>query len=904
MIMKISSGRYHTGPERCRTRMGAEPDVTVNTQVPNEKSRPRAARPDITEPAVMPSPWSWRLLIISLILFCLTLGIVATRYAQHQLLLTRHAAQKELSAIADLKVGQIVAWRQERLADAELIMGTPLVQTQAVEYLNGSAPSNVVQELTTWMETWRRIGHYQRILLYDSQGALRLASPRDGHAPSTAPPHRDHDGLLAKEVMLEDLHVDRNPAHPQIEPAHLALWIPIEPPPAPDAPARGAWMLQIDPQVFLYPLVRAWPTPSQTAEVCLVRRQGKKVICLTGSHYEEDAVPFLCPPADEARHSSAAMAVLTHEGVVETTDFRGSPVLAAVRRIPGTAWSLIAKIALNEIYAPLREEAWMAAGLLLTLILTALLGVAVLWRRKTLAFSEREVAAGHERQALLQHFDYLTRYANDIILLVDSHQQIIEVNERACTAYGYTRDELLSRRIQDLRPPELQAGFQERLDRVNLEKELHYETQHRRKDGTTFPVEIGFRLIETGGLKFYQSVIRDISDRRRAELEVETKRELLSLTGSMAKVGGWEFDAQTLKGTWTDEVARIHDLDPSLDTTVDLGISFYAPESRQRIEHAIREAIADATPYDLELEMTTALGVHKWVRTMGTPVLENGKVVKVRGIFQDITERKRNEAEIRQLNEELEQRVIERTAQLAEANRELEAFSYSVSHDLRAPLRAIIGYARMLEEDHARQLDAEGLRLLGVVGHEASRMGGLIDDLLAFSRLARQAMQHTVVDMDALARAVFDDLRAHEPKRDLRLSVGPLPPAQGDPPMIRQVFVNLLSNAIKYTRPRPCAEIEVGSRREGQDTVYFVKDNGVGFDMRYANKLFGVFQRLHSEADFEGTGVGLALVHRIIARHGGRIWADSVINQGATFSFTLPTPAGQDSALAARLSSS
>ncbi|HYY93022.1 MAG TPA: ATP-binding protein [Pyrinomonadaceae bacterium] len=240
----------------------------------------------------------------------------------------------------------------------------------------------------------------------------------------------------------------------------------------------------------------------------------------------------------------------------------------------------------------------------------------------------------------------------------------------------------------------------------------------------------------------------------------------------------------------------------------------------------------------------------------------------------------------RRLNEQL----AAHAAQLEAANKELEAFSYSVSHDLRAPLRAIDGFSRIIEEDYSEAFDDEGRRLLGVVRRNTQKMGALIDDLLAFSRLGRKELTRTRIDMAGMARSTFDELGPQAQAATLR--VPELPPAYGDPAMVRQVFANLLSNALKFAGKDGGAVVEVGGRNGGGENTYFVRDNGVGFDMAYADKLFGVFQRLHSNEEFEGTGVGLAIVNRIVHRHGGRVWAEGEPGAGATFYFTLPSVKG------------
>jgi signal transduction histidine kinase len=243
--------------------------------------------------------------------------------------------------------------------------------------------------------------------------------------------------------------------------------------------------------------------------------------------------------------------------------------------------------------------------------------------------------------------------------------------------------------------------------------------------------------------------------------------------------------------------------------------------------------------------------------------------------------------ETRRLNAELEDRVRQRTEQVLAINKELEAFTYSVSHDLRAPLRGMSGFARVLEEDYGERLDADGRRYLQIIQSNAAQMGRLIDDLLALSRLGRQPLKAATISLGNLAQDAFREAAANEQNRDIVFTLGELAECCGDANLMRQVLINLLSNAVKFTRHAKPARIHFGSERQNREIVYFVRDNGAGFDMRYAGKLFGVFQRLHGPEEFAGTGVGLAIVKRIVERHGGRVWAEAEPGKGATFYFTL-----------------
>ena len=315
---------------------------------------------------------------------------------------------------------------------------------------------------------------------------------------------------------------------------------------------------------------------------------------------------------------------------------------------------------------------------------------------------------------------------------------------------------------------------------------------------------------------------------------------------------------------------------------------FVVPEQRERflqfIGDAARQNSSKLGEFDVRSTNGRPASLELSCHVMNRPAAQP----ELQVIARDVTERKRAEAEIHRLTHFLENRVAERTAQLEAANKELEAFSYSVSHDLRAPLRAIDGFSKILQEENLAKADEDTVHLLDGIQKNAKRMAQLIDDLLQFSRITRSSIVSAEVNLEELFRTVYEEQKALQPERPVEITINKLPTVKCDSAMLRQVAENLISNALKYSRGREVSKIEVGAREEKDDYVVYVKDNGVGFDMRYADKLFQVFQRLHSDKEFEGTGVGLAIVQRIVNRHGGRIWAQAESGKGATFFFTLP----------------
>lgn len=387
----------------------------------------------------------------------------------------------------------------------------------------------------------------------------------------------------------------------------------------------------------------------------------------------------------------------------------------------------------------------------------------------------------------------------------------------------------------------------------------------------------------------------DLTERTQAEDALREKEERLALATLKNGVGVWDWNLQTQEMIWDDSMYELYHIRrEDFIGTEEAWRAALHPDDLARGDREVADAIADRKPFETEFRVVWPNGEIRHIKAVAKVFRDgDGTPLRMLGINMDVTDRKQAEEKIHQINAELERRVMERTAQLEAANKELEAFSYSVSHDLRTPLRAIDGFSQMLLEDYADTLDAEGKRLLNVVRNNTSRMSQLIDDILRFSRAGRAEMLFTKIDMDRLVRDVLDGLMPLLAARNVQFQLGHLPNAVGDRAMLRQVVENLLSNAIKFSGKKADASIEIGGRLEGGNAVYYVKDNGVGFNMQYAGKLFGVFQRLHGVEEFDGTGIGLAIVKRLIARHGGTVWAEGEVGHGAAFYFSIPLNQGE-----------
>jgi PAS domain S-box-containing protein len=695
-------------------------------------------------------------LLIIFLLLAAGIGTSGYLYYKQQRISLRNDAINDISSIAEMKANQIVIWRKERLGDAEVIYKNALINHSFQEWLK-SGSLEIKKDILIWMKALQKNYQYLAVIFLDIKGNIRLAVPDGKEILGPDAKRFVQEAIHTKMIIFSRLY--RSKINNVIR---LTLAVPLLVSQGQDHIPIGVLLLRIDPGNLLYPLIQSWPTPSKTAETYLVRKEGNDALFLNELRHKKDTALNLRIPLDNV-DNLAVMAVKGRTEIVEGKDYRDIAVIAAIKAIPNSPWFIVAKIDKKEVFAALEKNAALIGIIVSVLILASGLAVLLIWRSQQSESYRKEYEAESERKVYAQRYEHLTEHANDIILLSEKDGRIIDANERAFQTYGYDhKEEMLQLTLPDLSSAATKALLNGKLKDIEKRNGMIYETQHQKKDGTVFAIEVSCRLIEIEGREHIQSIIRDITERKEAEVK------------------------------------------------------------------------------------------------------------------------------IRQLTEELEQRVLDRTAELEAANKELKAFSDSVSHDLRAPLRAITGFSQILMEDYADKLGGEGRRLLNVICSNTQKMEQLIDDLLAYSRIGRIELRFSRIDMDTSVNSIIDEIKISFPERTVHFDAGPILPAMGDRSMIHQVLMNLLSNAIKFTKSKEKAVIEIGSRGEGDKNIYYIKDNGVGFDMQYVDKLFGIFQRLHSEEQFEGTGVGLAIVQRIIHRHGGKVWAEGKENEGATFFFTLP----------------
>ena len=992
-------------------------------------------------------------IIFLLIFLGLAAGILAGGYFAYQNYEQnfRAEAERQLSAIAELKATQLVQYRTERLGDASTFFKNPAFSSLVKQFFEQKNDGKAQRQLQTWLTRLQSFYSYEGLVLLDTRGIVRMSVPEKTVPTASMIRNKISEVLRSGMVVMQDFH--RNEHDQKI---YLTILVPIMDDTHPNR-QMGVLLLRIDPEVYLYPFIQAWPVLSRTSETLIVRRDGNDVLFLNELRFQKNTALNLRIPLSNDT-VAAVKAVLGQKGIVDALDYRGEPITADVRKVPDSPWFMVCRIDKAEIYEPLRSRLWMTLILVGAFMSAAGAGVGLVWRHQRNSFYREQFKMAEVLRASEVKFRQTFDLSPTGIVMVGLDKRFHRINDAFSHFLGYSVEELAGKTIEDITFAEdRNIGMAEMMAIVKGEiNTSRVQKRYVRKDGEWVWGEVTISLVrdQENRPQYFLSIIEDITEQKRNEAELHrlyetsehSRLDLLSILEDQKRVEEALRDSQSLYHSFIEqlpnavfrkdregryvlvnpEFCRLKNLkkedfigkkpvEVAASATNAQGIEGPATKYAHVGEDVHEQILRSGKTFETEEEYHGTVGgiLHMYVMRM--PVFDSrGTIVGTQGIMFDISERKRAEREIQKLNQELESRVWQRTAELTEseerfrqlaeasyeaiiihesgvllrandqfsklfgfelgellgkqvmplttapqslevlkkqidtgglgpyeatgrrkdgttfpmevrariieykgrpvrvaaimditrrkqaeealrertvaleaANKELEAFSYSVSHDLRAPLRSIDGFSQALLEDYHDKLDENGKSHLTRVRNAAQRMAQLIDDVLDLSRIHRVEMSRVSVDLTGLAKEIIEDLRETQPRKNVEVAIEPGMSAVGDTQLLRLFLQNLLENAWKFTSKHNHAKIEIGSRESDGKKVFYVKDDGAGFDMAHADMLFAPFQRLHAQTEFPGTGVGLASAQRIIHRHGGTIWAESEVEKGATFYFTL-----------------
>ena len=749
---------------------------------------------------------------IALLYLVLTVGLMTAGYSYFKSYEANHRKEVEriLLSVTDLKVSEIDHWRGERLGDATLFFNNPNFSDLVKQLIQNENDADAKKKIQIWLNRLVSAYSYGLVCLHNVSGKELLKYPDIPSNHSTS--FLQHLKETGESGRINFLDFHRNE---KANRALLRITVPLFDL-TNEKQLIGFLAIRIDPEEYLYPMIKKWPVPSQSAETLLLRREGNEIVYLNELRFNKDSILTVKRPLS-ATQIPAVKAALGKTGIVEGLDYRGVEAIASVAAIPNSPWFIVARIDREEVYQPVRQIFFAIMTTVFLLILSSGAGFGFFFRRQKIQYYKERFEGSEQIRKLNRLYAVLSNINQAIVRILDKEILFHEVTNIAvkdgkfimawvglfnenCTniiQQSFNGDEACSLSLQELLLRKDNSGT----CRIIMEKE------------NVICNDISKECPE---ISFHEGIIKS---KCRSFV-------FLPLIVNKDKIGVIALYSDTLHFFDEKEMKLLSEL--ALD--VSFAIEF--------IEHE--------------------------------------------------EDRKLAVEELNKLNEELEYRIKERTRLLEISNHELESFAYSVSHDLRAPLRAINGFSKFLEEDYASILDDEGKRHLKVIRDNSQKMDQLITDLLSLSKVARVNLNKASIDITSLVKNIYDELIPEGLKNVFTFKVGKLADCYGDPTMIKQLWVNLISNAIKYTKPRDKKEIEIGGEIVDDDIVYYIRDSGVGFDPTYKHKLFGIFQRLHGEEEFEGTGVGLAIVKRIAERHFGKVWADAELNVGATFFFSIP----------------
>jgi len=780
----------------------------------------------------------------------------------------RSAAEQQLSTIADLKANELMQYRKERLGDANTFFNNSAFSELARRFLQQPADADARRQLAAWLGRFQSYYEYTRIYLLDVQGAERLSVPDQ---PEPLPTHLAKDigaVLQSRQVTFLDFHRDA----PGL-PVQLEILVPIFDEPDTNRPL-GVLALRIDPNTVLYPFIRQWPVPSATAETLIVRREGNEVVFLNELRFQTNTALNLRIPLANT-NVPAVKAALGQTGIVEGRDYRGVPVIADVRAVPDSPWFMVAREDAAEVFAPMKERLWQMLCTLGVLLLATGVGVGLAWRQQRVRFYREKLESQGERVRL----GSIVESSEDAIIGKSLDGKITSWNAGAERIYGYSATEAVGKPVTMLIPPGQPDEFPQLMEKIKRGESIaHYETARIRKNGELITISLSLSPVKdaTGAVVGASVIGRDITEHKLAEVALRRSRVEFKDLFDNAPVGFHEIDAE-------GRLVRINNTELKL-------LGYSAEELLGQFVWKIsvdEETSRRAALAKLRGEALPPEGFEREFRRKDgsiVPVLikdrllkgEDGAIVGIRAAIQDITERKAVEAQL--------QRTL---ADLERSNKELEQFAYVASHDLQEPLRMISSYTQLLAKRYEGQLDEKTQKYIHYAVDGAVRMQNLINDLLAYSRVGSRGRPLEPTDSHSVLGEAMKNLAVRIGETRTIITNDNLPTVRADASQLVLVFQNLISNAIKFRR-EGIPNIHVSAQDRVSEWRFAVRDNGIGIELRHADRIFMIFQRLHTRDEYPGTGIGLAVCKRVVERHGGKIWFESVPGKGTTFFFTIP----------------
>jgi PAS domain S-box-containing protein len=812
------------------------------------------------------------IIFIAIVLFVSTGGHLIFTYQRSAL---QGEKLNELSAICDLKIRQISQWRIERLGGGEFLSDNTVIISKLAEFLENSDEKYVREDLLTTLESLVENYDYRSALFIDTSGMVQLAYPDEDksigdHIRSLIP------GILKnRKVELTDLHHAASVGY-----VHLDLLVPLINKRLNDTLVIGVLALRIDPGKILFPLIQSWPSASRSAETLLIRKEGDEIIYLNELKHVKNSELLLKRPLS----SEKLPAVMAVQGITVTTDgldYRGVPVIAAMKKVPGTQWYMVAKVDKEEVLKEFYSKMILVIIILILVLSSAGLFLSFLIRNQKVKYYRQKYEVELDRLALIKHFDYILKFANDIIFLINSDLKVVEANDMALTTYGYTREEFIGLPLEEIRAPETISDIKERLKELYAFESATFETIHKRRDGSTFPVEISSRIVKIEGLDFFQTIGRDITERKITEetlRESEEKfRKIFEESPFPMVMTAKDFIILKANTAFCDMIGYSDEELKSFTFR-----NFTHPDYIEKDEASLIRLVAREIPiYHTEKKYIRKDNSVIWGSTTVSIIRNNrGEAQFFLAMVEDITSRKKTETELVQAKEKAE-----------ESDRLKTAFLHNVSHEIRTPMNAILGFSTLLQEPDTSA--EEQNQYIDIISQSSNQLLSIINDIVDIANVesGQVKMNFSAINLNSVLRSLNEQFNysGNELKIPIYLTTGlsdDEASLRTDSTKLIQVISNLLNNSLKFTKS---GRIDFGYTRKAGFIEFTVRDTGIGIPADHVDKIFDRFYQVNAAKSRQvgGTGLGLSICKAYVELLGGNINVESEPGKGTKFTFTI-----------------